>query len=281
MISRKHRTSLFENLGAGTISPVTPMSLIAVSRTRHSPGEPVFTRSEAFRKFLPTGTTLIGLALLLALTASLVYAGDVVDRIVATVNGHIILQSDWDEAVAYEAFLDRRPLSQVTVEQRKAALDRLIDQELIREQARSSDFHHSAGADVDKRIREIRKDHPQAVDDASWKAALRSYTLSEDELRQRVGVELDELRAVDAHLRPRIDIDSGSVEAYYRDKLLPELRQAGARDVPLAEVAPKIKELLAQQKMNDLLIDWLRTLRSESNIRTPFPASAGSGGGGR
>src|SRR5882724_13356301 len=66
-------------------------------------------------------------------------AGDVIDRIVATVNGHIILQSDWDDAIAYEAFIGGKPLQQLTGEDRKAALDRLVDQELLRQQMPAND----------------------------------------------------------------------------------------------------------------------------------------------
>jgi hypothetical protein len=44
--------------------------------------------------------------------ATEVRPAEVIDRIVATVNGHIILQSDWDEALCYEALLNGRPLSQ-------------------------------------------------------------------------------------------------------------------------------------------------------------------------
>ena len=91
----------------------------------------------------------------------------------------------------------------------------------------------------------------------------------------------DEMRAVDARLRPSVQVDSRSVEKYYREKLLPELRQAGAKEVALAEVAPKIREILAQQKINNLLITWLQSLRSESTIRKPQGPASGSGGGGR
>ena len=57
-----------------------------------------------------------------ALLAGAANAGDIIDRIVAVVNGHVILQSQWDESVAYEALLNRRPAGNFTVEQRKAAL---------------------------------------------------------------------------------------------------------------------------------------------------------------
>jgi hypothetical protein len=228
------------------------------------------------RKFFHLGWAVLILAAVIS-----AQGGDVIDRIVASVNGHIILQSDWDEALCYETLADGRPLVQSTLEQRKAALDRLIDQELIRQQLHASDFLAATPAEIDRRIAEIRKLHPEAVDDVSWKNVLQHYQLTETELRKKAAAELDELRAVDARLRPGVQIDSASVESYYRDKLLPELRQAGAPEVPLDEVAPKIKELLTQQKVNDLLVTWLRTLRSESKIHTPFDSTAASGGGSR
>ena len=75
------------------------------------------------------------LALLILLTGTCLRlsAADIIDRIVATVNGHVILQSDWDDAVRFEALVDARPLAQITDQDRSRALDRLIDQELLRE----------------------------------------------------------------------------------------------------------------------------------------------------
>lgn len=220
-----------------------------------------------------TPKKLLHFGLVILVMAVCAYAGNIIDRIVATVNAHIILQSDWDEAVSYEAFVNGRPVSQITAEDRKAALDRLIDQELIRQQIHTADFQHPSVAEVDRRIEDLRRQHSEVVDELTWKAALELYGLSESELRQKVTAELEEMRMVDAHLRPSVQVDARSVETYYREKLLPELRASGAKEVPLAVVAPKIKELLAQQKMNDLLITWLRSLRAESSIRTSVQSS--------
>jgi parvulin-like peptidyl-prolyl isomerase len=212
------------------------------------------------------------------LATSLSWAADVIDRIVAVVNGNIILQSQWDENVSYEAFIEHRAAGQFTVEQRKAALDRLIDQELIRQQSQPANFHHATAAEVERRMSDLRQQYPEASDDARWQALLARYGLTETDLRQKVSNELEELRTVDAHLRPGVQIDSRSVENYYREKLLPELRAKGAEQVPLAQVAPEIKEILAQQRINDLLIGWLRTLRNLSSIRTTFGDSNINGG---
>ena len=96
-------------------------------------------------------------------TASPARAGEVIDRIVATVNGRIILQSDWDEALSYEALLSGRALSFFTDEDRRAVLDRLIDQELLAEQMKSSSFKHASEEDAAVEIAEARKLHPEAA----------------------------------------------------------------------------------------------------------------------
>jgi hypothetical protein len=51
--------------------------------------------------------------------------------------------------------------------------------------------------------------------------------------------------------------------------LLPEMKKAGSNAAPLTEVFGRIKNLLAEKKMNELLSGWLASLRSGSHIRTP------------
>lgn len=77
------------------------------------------------------------------------------------------------------------------------------------------------------------------------------------------------MRLVDAHLRPTVQIDSKSIEAYYRDKFIPQLKQTGAGDVPLEEVSAKIRELLTEEKVSELMVSWLHSLRSESKVSVP------------
>jgi len=199
-------------------------------------------------------------------------AAELLDRIVATVNGRIILQSDWDAAIRYAALADGRSLDQLSIDDRKAALDRLIDQELLEEQMGSSDVKQAGDEQVIQRVQDIRKQYRQAQDEQGWRAVLTQYGFSENELKQRIAVQLELTRLVDVRLRPGVDIDVQSIESYYNRELLPQLRQSGAKDVPLAEVSPKIKELLTEQKVNELLLAWLQNLRSGSDIQTEEPS---------
>jgi peptidyl-prolyl cis-trans isomerase SurA len=220
--------------------------------------------------------TLLVFAATLCAFASAARAGDVLDRVVATVNNQIILQSEWEDETHYEAFVNGRPLDQLQSTDRKAALDHLIDQELLLEQMQSSGFPHVNNEEVEKRVQEIRRQYSSVKTDADWHSLLLQYGLTGAELTRRVALQADLMGLVDARLRPDIVIDSKSIESYYNQELLPQLQQSGAPTVPLVAVTPKIKELLTQQKMNQMLIAWLQDLRSGSEIRTE--SLVGSGG---
>ena len=204
--------------------------------------------------------------------------GEVIDRIVATVNGHIILQSDWDEELCYEALLSGRALSFFSEEDRRAALDRLIDQELLAEQMKSASFQHASETEAAAEVAEARKVHPDAETTEGWQALLARYGLTERTLTEHVQQQIDLMRLVDAHLRPAVQIDSKSIEAYYRDQFVPQLKQSGGEDVPLADVSAKIREILIQEKVSELMVSWLQSLRAESKVSLPGVAGSAEEG---
>src|SRR5947199_9102356 len=131
-------------------------------------------------------------------------ATDVVDRIVATVNGHIILQSDWEDEIRYEAFINGRTLSTLTPATRKASLDRLIDQELLREQIRGVDSPNADFEEVRKRILEIRQQYPGKESEQEWHSLLGQYGLTQSDLESRIRIEFDLTRLVETRLRTAV-----------------------------------------------------------------------------
>ena len=227
-----------------------------------------------------TKTTGVVLTATLAMLFALVPGAraEVIDRIVATVNGHIILQSDWDEALCYEALLNGRGLSTFTDDERRAVLDRLIDQELLGEQMKSALFQHATEAEAAARVADARKRYPEAATTEGWQSVLGRFELSEKNLVAHVQQEIDLMRLVEARLRPAVQIDSKTIEAYYREKFVPQLKQNGAGAVALADVSGKIRELLTEEKVSELLVSWLQTLRSEGKVSVP--SAAGSTGEG-
>ncbi len=205
---------------------------------------------------------------ILCLACSGVLAAQVViDRVVATVNGQPILQSDWDLAMRCEAFLDQKRL-QFTPEAAGATLQRLIDQELLLEQARTFQLKPITAEELQSRMREIRKQIPGGDHDATWQAALHGYGLTQSELDERIQNELEILRFIDVRLRPALQhVNRSDIETYYREKLLPQLKEKGAKEPPLAEVSPQIEEILSQERMDSVITELLRDLRQQSDIR--------------
>lgn len=198
-----------------------------------------------------------------------VAAGEVIDRIVATVNGQIILQSDWNDALRYEALLSARTVSDFNTEERRGVLDRLIDQELLGEQMKSALFKHATEEEAAAEVAQTRQLYPEAANDDGWKALLARFGLNEKALVSHVQEQIDLMRLVDAHLRPTVQIDSKSIEAYYREKFIPQLKQSGSGNVPLDEVSAQIRELLTQERVSELMVSWLHSLRSESKVSVP------------
>ena len=199
------------------------------------------------------------------LAAPALWAGEVLDRMVATVNGHAILQSDWNDEVRYESFMSGRPLAALTTEDRRAAFERLIDQELLREQMSSTDFKPASSEEIAKQIGDLKKRYPQEHAGESWDAALSSYGTTEALVAGHVAIELNALRLVDSRLRPSIQVDNAAIENYYKTELLPKV--ATGQRPSLQEATPTIRELLVQQQMNQALSSWLESMRSQAQIR--------------
>jgi hypothetical protein len=208
-------------------------------------------------------------------------SAEMLDRVVAKVNDQVLLQSDWEDEVRYEYFIAHRSLQEDTPGDRKAALDRLIDQELLRQQMRAGEIKPVSPEEVERQLAEMRTDYSLNRAQESWSAALSHYHISEDGVRAHIRMQLDQLGLVDARLRPSIQIDAADVENYYRQQLLPELVRAGAQQVTLSEATGKICELLTQQKMNQSLSSWLEALHSQAHIRVIAPDASQAQGEGQ
>jgi hypothetical protein len=96
---------------------------------------------------------------------------------------------------------------------------------------------------------------------------LQRYGLSEAELQDRIRLQIELTRLMEMRLRPNVQVDSESIGAYYREKFVPEVRKKGAQEPPLAQVSAQIREILTQQKLDELLTAWLQSLRQQSQIR--------------
>jgi len=202
---------------------------------------------------------------LVLLSLPLARAGEVIDRLVATVNAHALLQSDVDEELRYECFVSNRSLQDLTTSDRIAALDRLIDQELLQEQMHATDFRPVKQDEVDKALESLKADYSKKGASDAFAGALRNYAITESTVRSHIETELNQLHLIELRLRPSVQIDSEAIKTYYREELLPKLPPG--QHISLEEATATIREVLVQQKMNEALESWLQALRAQAQIQ--------------
>jgi len=79
-------------------------------------------------------------------------------------------------------------------------------------------------------------------------------------------MQLQTMRFVEARLTPSVRVERSEIERYYNDVLTPQIRTLGEQPDTLAMVAARIRQLLTEQKVNDLFFRWMADLRAQSDI---------------
>jgi peptidyl-prolyl cis-trans isomerase SurA len=191
------------------------------------------------------------LAAVLVLSASA--RAEIIDRILAVVNGALIMQSDVKAAVR----LGLAPQS-TAPDALAVPLDALIERRLVLEEVDRYAPPVPAETDVDRRLAEVRNRAGSAFD-----SILRESGISVDQLRRQMR---DDLR-IDAYLLQRfggMQPSEDEIQQYYRDHQPAFIRNGAVR--PLDEVRDVVRaELIANQRAG-MIKDWIAGLRRRATI---------------
>jgi peptidyl-prolyl cis-trans isomerase SurA len=200
----------------------------------------------------------------------------VLDRAIAVVNKHVILQSDLDDEMKLSILEPNRDSESRTTPQ--LALEQLIRQNLIVQQIRQEDAEavQPTTEEVDARLDELRKVLPACVrqncaSDAGWNEFLSVHGLTQHRVETYLRYRLEILRFIERRFRQGIQISPQEIETYYHDTLLPQYKP-GDTIPSLEQVSPRIQEILLQQHVNDLFNNWLENLRQEGDVEVLDPA---------
>ena len=201
------------------------------------------------------------------------------DRLVAVVNSDAVLESDIDEERRFAAF--QPPASGTSNEgfSRERAVERLINRDLILEQARLQPQPPITDEDVDQQLEQLRKDSPKCrayhcETDAGWAKFVADQGFTMEELRARWRQRMEALRFIEIRFRSGIQISNAEIQDYYDKTLLPEYARQKVRPAKLADVSDQIREVLLQQQVSNLLGDWLKSLRAQGSVRVIQPDGA-------
>jgi peptidyl-prolyl cis-trans isomerase SurA len=200
-------------------------------------------------------------------------AGVVLDRLIAVVNGDVILESDVDEERRFE---EVQPYRAAASSPREKIIERLVDRALVLQQAALQPEDAVPDRDLDAQLTTVRKDIPACKQyrcdtEEGWKKFLGEHGFTEEEFRARWLQRMQLLKFIEVRFRNGITISDDEIKAYYEKTMLPEYAKRSVTPPRLDTVSKRIEEVLLQQQVGALLEDWLKSLRAQGSVRIMTP----------
>ena len=195
------------------------------------------------------------------------------DRVVAIVNGDLILASDVgaeQRFAAFQPFSDPKPISQDEL------INRLIDRDLIQQQMALQPETPITDAEVDAELATLRKSIPKCAayhcdTDAGWEKFVADQGFDMQELKDRWRLRMAVLQFIEERFRMGIRILQSDIDDYYQKTMIPAYEKEKTAPPPEASIADRIQEILLQQQVDKLLDDWLASLRAQGSVRILKP----------
>jgi hypothetical protein len=210
---------------------------------------------------------------MLAFLASLASGADVIDRIAVIVGKRAIKSSDIDRELRVSNFLNRQPLDESPGAARKVA-ERLIDQELVRQDLLNGQYSQPTEKDANDFLQQLRRDR-FGGSETRLRADLARYRLTEDQLRRYLLWQLTVLRFIDQRFRNSVLVTDAEIADYYQEHRA-DLQKAYPQSNGLEALAPKIREIMSGERINQAFEEWLAETRRA--VRIEYRQQAFPGG---
>jgi hypothetical protein len=199
--------------------------------------------------------------LLLAFCAA-VLQSEIVDRLAITVGHEVITQLQLDEELRVTAFLNHKPIDR-GLNWRRDAADRLVEQYLIRHEIELSRYPLPESQEVAAYWDSVLADQGGA---SAFEAALRSYTLTENALKQHLALQLSTLRFVDYRFASDAAVADSTIEAAYQREIGSWSQTHREKPPSLDAARERIRKALTAERADAALEAWLAERRQQLTI---------------
>jgi hypothetical protein len=193
---------------------------------------------------------------------------EIIDRVVAVVNGKVLTQLALEEEKEFQKIISGHssaPQSLASSQTKdEKLLDLMVEQSLIREQIRQYSEVEISFEEVALEIELLRKEWGG---NEAFEVELKQRHLSMEGLKNRTRWQLQVLKFIDSRFRQFAVVEAKEISSYYEQIFLPELNQKKLAPPPQAEVEEKIRVLLLEEKVNQQLEEWLRALKQNASIQ--------------
>jgi len=200
---------------------------------------------------------VLALALLFAQVAEAVRAQEMIDRIAARVDQDIILLSDVRELARYQQFVDGKSESDAEI------LDRLIDQWIVRTEAKAALFPLPSDEDVNRSLQRLKRSFSSPEE---YEERQKQNGLSDDDVRRMLRAQLYLSNYLDSRFRASIQIDDKAIEDFYKNRVIPRAQARGQAPPTLDAARDFIQEALVQRAINVQAEKFLKDSRLRLHV---------------
>ena len=190
-----------------------------------------------------------------------------VDRIVARIEGDIILLSEVRELAAYQRLLEDR------AQPDHQLLSALIEQWVVRSEAQAAQFPPPTAGEIDAEAARIQSGFPNPQ---AYRERLADLQLSPQSLRRILEQQFYLARYLDYKFRPAVQAGDEDISRYYQEELAPALRAKGQTPPPLDDLREQIREVLVQRGISEHADAWFEETKSRLQIEI-LPAARTGG----
>jgi parvulin-like peptidyl-prolyl isomerase len=201
-------------------------------------------------------TCLVGMAMLLG-TATLPAAQQLIDRIAARIENDIILLSDVRELSRYQLFVDGKAESDAAI------LDRLVDQWIVRNEAKAAMFPQPSDEDVDRSLRRLKRSFSTPEE---FEERKKQSGLTDEDILRMLKSQSYLSNYLDSRFRPSIQIDEQAIEDFYKTRVVPRAESRGQTPPTIEAAHDFIQEALVQRAINVQADKWLKESRARVHV---------------
>lgn len=187
----------------------------------------------------------------------------IIDRIAVSVGYQVITLRDVEREIRVTAFVGGlKP--DLSVSNKRATADRLVDQKLIRREMESSHFPAPAPSDVAPSLEKLKATFSS---DPDYRRALAQYGIGETDvqdllLRMWMIEQFTSLR-----FRPAVQVTDAEIQDYFDKVVAPAARAAHpGQPVELSDYRAQIEEKLSGERADRDLDNWLQEARRRTEI---------------
>lgn len=202
-------------------------------------------------------TPLTAMIATLLVATPVVRSQGVIDRIVARIENDIILLSDIRELGRYQAFVDGKSEKDADI------LNRLIDQWIVRNEARAALFPQPSDDDVNRSLQRLKRSFSTPDE---FEERKKQGGLTDEDVLRMLKSQLYLSNYLDTRFRPSIQIDEQAIEDFYKSRVVPRAESRGQAP-PTREAAHDfIQEALVQRAINVQADKWLKESRTRVRV---------------